>query len=45
MGGPAKIGKIIFYSLDNFYIAPFIINGKEYISSECYFQASKAQNE
>lgn len=45
MGGPARIGKVMFYSFDNFFIAPFTIKGKEYISSECYFQASKAQNE
>lgn len=44
MGGPAKVGKRILYSLDNFYIAPFTIRGKEYMSSECYFQAMKAKN-
>jgi hypothetical protein len=33
MGGPARIGKKIFYMADNFYIAPFQINGKEYMSS------------
>lgn len=45
MGGPAKIGKTIYYFADNFYIAPFTINGKQYISSECYFQSMKAKNE
>ena len=45
MGGPARIGKKIFYMADNFYIAPFRINGKEYISSESYFQCMKAKNE
>jgi predicted NAD-dependent protein-ADP-ribosyltransferase YbiA (DUF1768 family) len=45
MGGPARIGKKMFYIADNFYIAPFSINGKQYISSECYFQCMKAKNE
>ncbi len=44
MGGPAKIGKKICYWADNFYAAPFKIRGKDYISSECYFQSMKATN-
>lgn len=45
MGGPAKIGRTIYYMADNFYIAPFVINGKQYLSSENYFQCMKASNE
>lgn len=33
MGGPAKIGKKVCYWADNFFICPFKINGKEYLSS------------
>lgn len=33
MGGPAKIGKQVCHWADNFFICPFKINGKEYLSS------------
>ncbi len=41
MGGPGYVDGLIIQEFDNFEYTPFIYNGKEYISSEQAYQASK----
>jgi predicted NAD-dependent protein-ADP-ribosyltransferase YbiA (DUF1768 family) len=42
MGGPAKVAGKALFGTDNFYKASFVVEGKEYCSSENYFQCCKA---
>lgn len=45
MGGPACIDGVIYPACDNFLKCKFIVGGKEYCSSENFFQCMKATNE
>eukprot|EP00930_Biecheleria_cincta_P088691 TRINITY_DN7793_c2_g2_i1.p1 TRINITY_DN7793_c2_g2~~TRINITY_DN7793_c2_g2_i1.p1 ORF type:complete len:205 (+),score=37.88 TRINITY_DN7793_c2_g2_i1:54-617(+) len=41
MGGPAVIDGQAVASTDNFYVAPFVIDGVEWSTAEHYYQAAK----
>jgi ribA/ribD-fused uncharacterized protein len=45
MGGPGIINGKEYYCVDNFQKCKFMLDDKEYCSSENYFQSQKATNE
>eukprot|EP00755_Sulcionema_specki_P022074 Sspe_Gene.75620::Locus_47250_Transcript_1_1_Confidence_1.000_Length_653::g.75620::m.75620/K09935/K09935; uncharacterized protein len=40
-GGPCMVGDKRVMCTDNFFLSPFVLDGKEWLSAEQYFQAMK----